>query len=645
MLFRSSRAAVPQGQLLRKLMDTVEQTGATPEQLDDIYQMYLQFIPADSFAKKFMHRKNIAGASEDPIRDFANTSMQWNSKLNRSVYGPKLDDAIDAVVNAGRRKDDPMLQSVARSVSERADFIRNPIHKGWANKAAAVSYGMFIAGNLSSAFVNMSALGTMIWPYLGAKHGFDKALNAMNACKGEAIGNWGAMPKYRQLYHEMVQNDQLTNSMDRDIINARNVASKYNTGLGNAVMNMLSLPFTESEKYIRSVTAISAYNLAKSKGMKEEAAIQEAINTVIAMNTSGSASSGPQMFQSDLGKVFFTFKSFAFNAAYVTGRAFVLAARQAKNIQRDPNESDEAFQARKSEIVEASKIARRQLIAMYGMAGALGGIKGLPFYGAATTMWAVLNSLAGDDDDKPFEPEKELQDAFGDILTGGLVNGLTNLQIGQRTALFNDLIWRDNPRMVQEHGYVLTGMASAFGPAGQYLMNWGNAADMARQGYYERAVETVMPSAARNVMKGVRLMSEGAKTLKGDSIQTDVSAWNGAMQMIGFAPADLSEIQDRNAMAMRYQKSIRDKHDQLLTKINMAHQADDQEMMEEAISDIAAYNQREGVKPIKPADIQRSIKLRARNNALAVHGMVFDKALRNKIIDEFYSDIDEDEED
>ena len=41
----------------------------------------------------------------------------------------------------------------------------------------------------------------------------------------------------------------------------------------------------------------------------------------------------------------------------------------------------------------------------------------------------------------------------------------------------------------------------------------------------------------------------------------------------------------------------------------------------------------------------RSIKLRARNNALAVHGMVFDKALRNKIIDEFYSDIDEDEED
>ena len=118
--------------------------------------------------------------------------------------------------------------------------------------------------------------------------------------------------------------------------------------------------------------------------------------------------------------------------------------------------------------------SRRQLLGMYGMAFAMGGIRGLPFYGALSTIAAVLQSMGGDDDE-PWDLEHELEQYFGKGMTNGFVNELTNLQIGQRTAIVNDLLYRENPRAITQHGYAGAAALAMLGPIGGFASNIENS--------------------------------------------------------------------------------------------------------------------------------------------------------------------------
>jgi len=91
--------------------------------------------------------------------------------------------------------------------------------------------------------------------------------------------------------------------------------------------------------------------------------------------------------------------SFVWNSAFIVARAF--------------------HQAFKGESPEVRRIAQKQLLGMYGMAGAFAGVKGLPFFGLAETIAQMLNALFGDDDE-PFNFDEEMRDFFGELIYKGL---------------------------------------------------------------------------------------------------------------------------------------------------------------------------------------------------------------------------------
>jgi hypothetical protein len=639
----NSRRAAP-NTLLTKVMQELEAKGASKQQLDAIYQLQLSLMPSTSIAKRAMHRGNVAGMSRDLVRGFATVQNQWDRRLTASKYDAQLLAQIEAIKGAAARSPDTLIHAAAQSITDRTPFMLNPVHGNMTNMLSAFNYHMYIAGNLSSAFVNISSLPLMVWPKLGAQFGFDKASSAMNAVKGKALGDWGSDAKYRGLYAAMVDRNQLSSSMDRAILEGRNVATGDHTGIMRAVLNLSSIPFTESEKYNRAVTAMAAYDLAKAKGMKEADAVEYAVRTVEDMHTSGSAANGSKLFQSDLGRIFFTFKSFAWNSAYVAGRAWALAVRDVKNMKQDPNESAQDFAKRQADMKEAIAQSRRQLLGMYGMSFAFGGIKGLPFYGALSVLATAMHALAGDDDE-PWDLEKELEDFAGKNIANGFVNELTNLQIGQRTSIVNDLLYRDNPRAVADLGYVGAGALALLGPAGGFLSNAENSYNMFRQGHIERAIEGVMPSSVRNIMKGMRYASEGAVTLKGDPVDSNISAYSSLMQVVGFAPADLSTIQERKSMAKAYEKGITDRRSSILAKYNMAIEAGDQEIIQETYVDIDKFNKAIPELAIRGETLQRSLAQRRSNQRKMLYGMTFNDKLRGRIQNEFFSDLDEEEED
>jgi len=273
--------------------------------------------------------------------------------------------------------------------------------------------------------------------------------------------------------------------------------------------------------------------------------------------------------QTPLGRVFFTFKSFAWNSAFIVARSF--------------------HQTFKGETPEVRRMALRQLVGIFGMAGAFAGVKGLPFMGLAETIAQMINALAGDDDE-PFDFDTEMRDFFGELLYKGPVNFLTNLEIANRTGVAQDLLFRDDPRSIAEHGYALSAMRNAFGPAGSYVVNAENAMKMMNEGHTERAIEALMPSFVRNGMKGMRYMGEGALTLKGDPVEEDVGAYNSMMQIIGFSPASLSSTYEKTSAAKGYEKAVADRKQKLLNKYDMAQHSGDSDLMADVREDIANFN-------------------------------------------------------
>jgi hypothetical protein len=168
--------------------------------------------------------------------------------------------------------------------------------------------------------------------------------------------------------------------------------------------------------------------------MSEADAIKYSVTTVKDINTSGMAATAPKYFQTGFGRVVFTFKSFVWNSAFIIARAFH------QSFQDNPTLTPEQNR-------DIRRIARRQLLGIYGMASAFAGVKGLPFYGFAETVAQMLNALFGDDDE-PFDFDTEMREFFGELAYKGPVNFLTNLEIANRTGVAQDLIFRDDPHEV-----------------------------------------------------------------------------------------------------------------------------------------------------------------------------------------------------
>ena len=271
------------------------------------------------------------------------------------------------------------------------------------------------------------------------------------------------------------------------------------------------------------------------------------------------------------------------------------------------------------------------------MATAFAGAKGLPFYRAASTLATMLNAMLGDDDE-PYDFNADMREFFGEFLYKGAFNYATNLELANRAGIATDLLFRDDPRGVAEHGYVLSALQQAVGPIGSIAVNTGNAVNMFKEGHVERAIETIAPSFLRNGMKGTRYLLEGATTLKGDPVMEDINAYNSLMQVIGFSPADLSSTYEKVSAAKGYEREVNARRTKLLQMYDMAQQAGDTDMMEQAREKIGAFNEVVPAKRITSDTLRKSIAARQAAEKDMINGVRFDKNLRPEITEKFFED-------
>jgi hypothetical protein len=609
--------SLPPTHFLAEVMTGLKQQGATQAQIDSVYQSYLTLFPGESIVKQFMKSKNVLGMDRDIVRGYGDVMVRWARKLSNSEYIPQIDNAVSEISAQAQNANDPTITAAAQNILDQSEFFHNPNFNTFVNTATTASYFMYMAGNISSALINLTSLPMLVWPMIGGKFGFDKASAAMLNAGKVATNDWSKNPKYKNLYNTLTDHAQLEHTMARELLEGRRQTTDEFNSLKAKILDGLSIPLAVTEKYNRATTAIAAYDLAKQSGMNENDAVQYALTTVKDVHTSGLAATGPRWMQTGLGRMFFTFKSFVWNSAFIMARAF--------------------HQAYAGESPAVRKAAQRQLIGTVGMATAFAGAKGLPFYGAASTLATMIAALFGDDDE-PFDFDTEMREFFGEALYKGAFNYVTNLELANRAGIATDLLFRDDPKGVAEHGYVLSALQQAIGPIGSIAVNTGNAFNMFSEGNVGRAIETLSPSFLRNGIKGTRYLIEGATTLKGDPVMEDISAYNSLMQVIGFSPADLSNTYEKISAAKGYEREINARRTKLLQLYDMAQHAGDTEMMGMAREKIADFNEAVPAKRITGDTLRRSIAARAAAEKDMINGVRFDKKLRPEIEAKFFDD-------
>jgi hypothetical protein len=618
---------------------TGKMTPASQQQMNNVYQAYLALFPAGSIAKNFMRSKNVPGMEKDIIRGYGDTMLKWTRKLADTMYVPQIDAAVQEIqVQADNSKDDS-LAAVYKHIKGQEDFFHNPTFSKFTHAATTLSYFEYISGNISSALINLTALPMLVYPILGGRFGFSKAFTAMTA-SNKTASNWvlkgdNIDPKYKKLYDYLQEHGQLEHTQARELMEGRRITTEKHVGLKAKILDGLSIPFSATEKYNRAVTAIAAYDLAKANNFSEEKALRLAIDTVKDVHTSGMAETAPKWMQHPIGRVFFTFKSFAWNSAFLMARAFQQAFFEQTQIMKKAKATGDMKAYEEAKAIRDA--ARRQLLGTLFMTSTFAGVKGLPFMGLAQVTAQMLHALFGDDDE-PYDFHEDLRAFFGELIYKGPVNYITNLEISNRIGVAQDLIWRDDPRA--SDGLVLGAMQKAFGPAGSYLVNVENAAKMFNEGHTERAIEAVMPSFIRNGMKGTRYMVEGARTLKGDPVEEDINAYNAMMQVIGFSPASLSSKYEITSAAKGYEKKVADRRQRLLNMYDMARTGSDYDLMAEAREDINDFNAAHPGNRITGTTLQKSQSARKAAERNMINGVTFNKKLLPEIRDKFFDEED-----
>jgi hypothetical protein len=617
----------PPTSFVSKVMDVVPQG-----QKDDVYQVLLSLYPESTYMDRMKRYKGTEGASIDVVRGYGDTMLKGVRKVNTLEYLPQVQNAIDEII---KERGTGLSQAIRDEIIRRNNtgFMQNPSYGKMTSFFATGAYSLFLLGNASSALINTSAILLLTYPRLASRYGFSEANKVLMSAMQEALPSfrpknqrqeslieykWQSDPKYKALYDGLMEKAQLEHTLSREILEGSKQSTADFNSNSARFMNLLSMPFSGAEKYSRATTAIATYNLAKASGKTDAQAVEEAVNEVMDVHTSGLAAEGPSLMQHPLGRVMFTFKSFIWNSANVIGMTM--------------------YDSVASENAATRSSARKQVLGIYAVSAALGGINGLPFFGAAATFANILEALNPfDDDDEPFNAKEEVRAATNDLLFKGPLNYLTNLEISNRVGLANGMLFREDPYSVEERGYLMTALMQATGPVGSYAFNLENAMGLLGEGEYGRFAEAMSPSALRNIFKGARYIKEGARTRSGEEIDTDINGYNLFMQVLGFSPADISNAYENRSMALNYQAKVRARRQKILKKYYVGKENGDVELMLEAREELQELRmQYPGI--ASNDTLARSYRSKKAYEKDLILGLRFDKGLKDRVTERYLED-------
>lgn len=587
---------------------------------DEIYQMYLRTLPARSMRRNFIHRKGVAGFSQDAVRALADQGFRQSRQQARLDHMDILDNHLDSIQKyVHELPNNVEADRVVEELNKRHEWVRNPSRAGWAQKLTSLGFVWMLGLTPAAALVNLTQNLQVALPILGSRYGmaesskmmsqataqYLKAAFTRNRPKGQGILGSVLTGGEKEAMRRAVAQGVIDVTQAADLAGlAENPNAKY-SGTWNKAMNIIGWAFHHAEVFNREVTYIAAYRLAMKKHGDHEKAIADAIKDTWDSHFDYSSINRARFMQSDMAAVALQFKQYSQNMTYYLWANLVKAL--------------------KGETPEVKAMARKQLLGTLASTFFIGGAGALPLW-AITTAIEAAQEIVGDDDE-PFDAETELKrmlaEAFGKENAALIWHGALP-SISGRISL-NDLWVRSINRDVDASTAYVEYMKQALGPVlGGIGVSWAQGLSDISNDQFARGIERIPPKAIKDVLKTARYINEGGVTTKnGDEIVSELTAFELLGQASGFAIGRANLQYDENNAIKNYETFIVKRRQSLMNAYYTAYRLKDGEAMKSVMVKIHKFNQSQYGKrnPITSEILRQSLKVRARKRSITQNGV------------------------
>ncbi|EIR1598257.1 PLxRFG domain-containing protein [Vibrio cholerae] len=587
---------------------------------DEIYQMYLRTLPARSMRRNFIHRKGVAGFSQDAVRALADQGFRQSRQQARLDHMDILDNHLDSIQKyVHELPNNVEADRVVEELNKRHEWVRNPSRAGWAQKLTSLGFVWMLGLTPAAALVNLTQNLQVALPILGSRYGmaesskmmsqataqYLKAAFTRNRPKGQGILGSVLTGGEKEAMRRAVAQGVIDVTQAADLAGlAENPNAKY-SGTWNKAMNIIGWAFHHAEVFNREVTYIAAYRLAMKKHGDHEKAIADAIKDTWDSHFDYSSINRARFMQSDMAAVALQFKQYSQNMTYYLWANLVKAL--------------------KGETPEVKAMARKQLLGTLASTFFIGGAGALPLW-AITTAIEAAQEIVGDGDE-PFDAETELKrmlaEAFGKENAALIWHGALP-SISGRISL-NDLWVRSINRDVDASSAYVEYMKQALGPVlGGIGVSWAQGLADISNDQFARGIERIPPKAIKDVLKTARYINEGGVTTKnGDEIVSDLTAFELLGQASGFAIGRANLQYDENNAIKNYETFIVKRRQSLMNAYYTAYRLKDGEAMKAMMVKIRKFNQSQYGKrnPITTEILRQSLKVRARKRSITQNGV------------------------
>lgn len=616
---------------------------------DDIYQLYLQTMPEQSFRRQFIHRKGISGFRTDLLRDVADTTSKMAVQLSRIKYAPQLRNSIsqarDSVANR------PEFEPFVAEMKQRTDDALNPGAEGTAAQIAdALNKFAFIyyLGGASSALLQPLSLiqtGMPVLSRYGAVNANREFLRAMQVWKTmgmyktnrDGTKSWVApsmefaknlSADERLAVREMLSRDVTTSTYANAVFDYKVTPSDKLSGpvtqFGKDVVNVTVLGglMHSTERLTREMMYLMSYRLNRQAGKNHAESVDQAVfDTNEAFGNYGEYNR-PGFMKGAVGKVLTQFMMYPVHVTLYLLRNFVEIIR--------PMDGRTRWEATKK---------------FFGTLGAtfvLGGAVALPMFSLVMGFIGAAWSALEGDDDRP----KELRDMsyelwwrtvwldemlgetriggvrLSDVVERGPMNAITGADISSRTSLNN--MWLRESKETKDVREEAAALAlEKAGPAANAILSMAEGISAGFSGDYKKMVQKMAPAGFRNFAGSYNLYKEGAKDNKGTEIlsRDDFTAGNLLFQAVGFRPDLLSNTQYVNFKVIGLEQKILNKRGKLLDQLDRSYRDGDADAYTKYFEDWQKFNTQYPTYRIEIDDLIKSLSGKAERRGKSWRGL------------------------
>jgi hypothetical protein len=645
---------------------------------DSIYQNFLANQPEHSFRSQFMHRNNVAGYSEDALRNFSSSSFHMAYQLARFEFAPELFSSVQAArmqikdrFDAGAKNDVKLsrenteLSDYVTEMDRRLKLMLNPTNVGTLPSLLSNIGFVWYLTAPASAIVNVLGgmiigLPTLVGMNVRMNPGMSytqATLNALGYMKNAAsqiistgfsvergerlrdnrvlfptLSRYDGLSKVdEQAYNRFVADGLIDITAAYDQSGLAAAPTESYGGIRNRSMEVLTSLFHNAERFNREIMAMSAFRAAmdkrkdyKDKSLAFDESIAEAKDMTNRSMFDYSSTNKPRYFQHPIASVILQFKQFPQQMTF-------FLAHNAYNMFKGLSPAER-------------REARARFVGTMGMAGIFSGVTGLwGFSTVANILNAVFNGLS-DDEEEPFDFELEFMrwatDTFGDnvgtLLTRGIGNA-AGIDLASRTKL-DDMWFRDSRKNQDEVEALQSFLVDLLGPTVGLTVNVAQASKLLNEGHADRALEMISPAFIKNPLVAARYANEGVNTLRGDPLMDDMGPFLLLMQSLGIRSSELAERQYYNIQIKGQEQKVLKERQNLLNLYGISFMSNDADSFEKSLEKIFEFNDKHPSVAIPADSLNRSIKERFTKSAQTDHGLYIDKRMRGVLAGESYLD-------